>query len=322
MTAKPDKKQLRGEADAIGVVELCEAIQKSGYPLEVDLFHVFKEKGMPATLGMRLKVDEGADEVPEIGEVDLVASLKGAVPLDDQKLTHYALSVFTAVKLLHAPAQFVGILGEQPDDSAEALARAHYAGLPSFGHGAHSPAQPTEAHRLFATSGELCDTSGPLHGAPHCPHWAVVSRRQLKGRQDWEAFAKGDTEFYRDMKHLVGARAYWAERLSKLLLGKPKGTSPFTTFVALLLVVGTKEIFVYDPQKRSVRGVPRLVVQQTYQVGARTCQAAIDVVTPAEVPAMIERYLECFTMLGERVKPWDAAMVMLIDTLREKAKRT
>lgn len=312
---KPDKKRPRIETDPIGIRELRGAIQKSGYPLEVELFHLFKDKGMATTLGTWLQID---DSPTAVAELDLVAYFRATTPLDGEKLTSYVTTVFAEVKRLHAPAQFVGILGEQPASTTEALARAHYAGLPSFGHGVYPHAQPNVTGAIFTKAGAICDTSEPLHGAPTCPHWAIV-RRNKKGNE-WEAFAKGDPEFYRDMQKLVAARAYWSEKIAKILLSK-KGSPPAIQFIPLLLVVDTKKLFVYDPQDKTIRGVPRLVVQQTYQVGTRTCQAAIDVVIPSEVPAMIERYHESFKVLGKRVKSWDAAMQMLVDTLREKEAR-
>lgn len=146
--------------------QLRDLIEKSGYPLELRLFHSFKSARMDPVLGARIVADEDHSI-----EVDVLASLGCTKKLAEDAIGSVRLTAIMDAKLLHPPKVIVGFLGDRPSDRELNLLRARCAGTPEFVDGRVPP--------FIDAPGGLAEALSGLNAGPVCVHWAEVEGAKL-----------------------------------------------------------------------------------------------------------------------------------------------
>jgi hypothetical protein len=282
--------------DPIDKHQVALAIQKSGYPFEVELFQMFEAGGMEPVVGRRMRVEEAGAEGGSFKDIDLDVRFTSdnLDPSDGAPIPVLTgANVLVQAKVLHAPARLAGIVGHRPSREEEVRERAHFAGVPAGGRGTLQDAVP-QGGLLFGDHG-LAECLDPLLDAPYCVHLAVV--RRVKAH-DFEPRAQRDPEYHDDLQSLVGARYFWSREFSLGLL-EESDFPPTIRQIHLLLVADTPEIFTYNPITRQLVDVQRLCLRQSFTIADVPQSAVIDIVTKSGALAMIAAYKESAVKLQQ-----------------------
>jgi hypothetical protein len=262
------------------------AIEAAGYPLEVKLFHEFAVNEMDPVLGHRMRVrDDTGSGDPTSREIDLLASVRTSIVGDGQVSAFNVTAVIDA-KLLHEPARFVAVVGDQPSEHERRVARSYFFGRPSFrvllqDEGSYSD--------CFIGEAGVADALDPLSAGTFCVHWAIVKREQ---KNQFEAWAKHDEGFQDAIKTVVEA-AVWNERsFSQFSLGLGDNATPVPDLriYCPTIIVGTPTLYMYDVKDGSISQTDWLMLRMNFDVGGHVVNRVVDIVATGGVPGMIARY--------------------------------
>lgn len=289
MTKKPGTLNKTPLSDA----EVGEALEASGYPLEVQLFQELRHAGLHPSLGSRVRVTpEGQTK-----EIDLVAWQIEYVVLPEFEAT-VTLEMCIAVKRLHDPDRFVGVLGICPEERARCAVRVErVGGIPSHGY------LPEVLHggllQVLTGVRGLAPAMLPISNAPWCVHWAIAHRRP---EGPW---ASGQKPFWDDFDTIV--RASYAKGLNSAQFGLERARltakpTPELLLSLPILVVDAPDLVVYDPQSKVVTRTDWLTLHQTFEVWTgEAIGCAIDVVTRTGLRAYISQVKSAASALASGV---------------------
>jgi hypothetical protein len=285
------KKEAEERRKPISDTELTAALEASGFPLELKLFHQFAAAGMDPVLGHRLRVREPVEGKPSSHEVDLMARVDASLPGIEYS-PHAAAIALIDAKKLHDPARFVGIVGEAPTLIERRVMRSFFFGCPSFR--VTTGRQEAYGH-LFIGDGGFSESLDLLTGGPVCAHWTIVKREKDEDG-GYPARTNGDgkeqNRYYQAMHTLV-SMAVWNEReSSEHSAGLRPDTRPLPQIMVYCptLIVDTPSLCMYDPKTGQLEQVDRLMIRMMYDVDNAVHSRIVDVVSTGGVAAMIERY--------------------------------
>lgn len=173
--------------------QIVAAIERSGYPFEVELLNALEDAGLDPVNGIRLRVMEaetramrgdGDEPVSAVTrEIDTMARVHAThvVPgLDEPAIGPVAALMLALIeaKSLPSTSAFVGFPVKRPSAIDLRAARARFAGAPCYGPIPH-------LNEAAGIAQEISGALDPFNDAPCCIQWALVEEvRQGEHRAD------------------------------------------------------------------------------------------------------------------------------------------
>jgi len=290
----------------ISDTELLEAIEASGYPLELSLYQEFQAAGMDPTLGARLRSRSPGSE-QSTHEIDLMVRVHHA---EAHPEGGYASSLLLTglidAKKLHAPARFIGLVGEQPTTHEFRVSRSYFSGCPSF----RVLSDRAENYSdLFIGEGGLSRGFDPLNDGKFCVHWGIAKRdgngvATVRGDGSKESntpSAFKEERYWQSMANLV-ACTVWHEREGSRFMESADldaGPMPRIDLCFPTLIVDTPSLEIYDPSTKKLEHVDWFILRTSFEVEGEVHTRLIDIVTTAGVPAMVKRYKDAAALMLE-----------------------
>jgi hypothetical protein len=259
--------------------EIKEALEGSGYPLELRVFAELKELGMDPVFGQRVRIDES----PRTKELDILASKEVMFSQPErQRSARASLRLFVQVKRFPEGA-IVGFVSEPPSESELRSLRSRVAGLPSCG------VHPADTGAAAALLAPIVAAFEPLNEGPFCSQWAVVRRSRSGGAKPPFACDHEDGAF-EDMATLVQAGLLAAREYTTFRLTNPDANPlPDLHFYLPTLVV-SGPAFVYDVASRDLREVDRFLLLVAIDAMGVPQRGLIDVVSAGALRSLVARY--------------------------------
>jgi hypothetical protein len=292
------------DASPLGDSEIQEAMELSGYPLEVEVYEELKTIGFSSALGTRFAVGDGRFQ-----EIDITATRAGGVYIEPMSF-QLSTRLLMHAKVLQGHAAFVGVLGEAPGQIQHLAERFHVAGLPSTYH------QVQDITDVIIGSEEpLARAMEPLVRLPFCVHWAITRRRQDK---NWAPWAKREDTFSDDFDALVRAR-HEGWRDSSEYFGIRDHA--YMQLQLLAFVVGAKSLHVYDPTAKTVTKASMLTVYQAVDTSDGPRFALVDVIARDAVKEYGKLCLDVAGRFERGVKHHAKALHAALPRVREYARK-
>ena len=257
-----------------------QALEKSGYPLEVKLFKRLQDRNFDPTIGHRFTVAETSIEI------DLLARKSTQSHTDDTgdtpRTTRAQLLAMMEVKNLPTDIRMVGVRStEGPSQMANRGIRAKMEGFPSWHAHRDVPDGRNTLTQLLVADGGLGDAFDRLD-APLCVHWAkVYFKREGNNFLPW---ACGDDNWREQLVRLVQVsesilRNHTQHQLEFQLT---HGNSLlWVTFHVLALVVQTPHALgLYDPDTGELSAHDWITYRRVFDVGrGELTTRVVDIVT-------------------------------------------
>jgi len=290
MTAKPELKAPLTHQD------IKYAINASGYPLEVELFHYLAKEGLDPILGFRTALVDGGPTK----EIDLITHL-GKHTVEDGLFASVAVRTYIGVRRLHAPSAFIGVVGAPPTPHEYRVTRTHFStALPSAGYLAGLG--DGGLMQLLHGGSRPNDWMDPLIEAPACVHWAVVERTK---DGPW---AGGDKQIWEDIDLVVRASHHMGREAAEYRVSQPHARSAFPSpdirYDFVMLLLDTPSLYLYDPQTSALSECQWLALHRLFEVGSnQLASRVVDIVTKPGLAQYIAALKQVVPAISERLYP-------------------
>jgi hypothetical protein len=291
--SKPKPKPTIDESTRMSVRHIRQALEASGYPLEVRLFAELASLRVEPGLGLLVSVSDGGP----LREVDLTARLHRfgtSTVVRDGETQHRSLRVerrlLIGVKKLQKPRRFVGIEGNQPNPLSRRNLRGQIlGGLPSRGVSEVVARTGVEELLLQTGFGSLLDVGVNV---PTCVHWAITRWRrrekEMEPYADSGQDATGD-RYFKDLETTCLAAFALSQAVTMESLDPDRMLHAMVVSYQPVLVIDTPELYLYDPTTKKLRRTDWLTLQRGFKVPGleRAVHWMIDVLTPKAVARYI-----------------------------------
>lgn len=268
-----DDEAERPDRSRLSESEIKEAIEQSGYPLEVKLFQELTEKKLAPVLGIQLQLPNG-----KVKEIDLLTTSHRRVEFGGPAV-EFSLRGVLGVKRIPPPDWFVGILPSvqpTPDEMLDARIQC-IGGVPSKGRPEGCGEQSELASCLLGEK-RFASAMHLLTQKPACVHWALAKRDGKKLKAD------GSQPVWEDLETTVMASHQLATRFTRAICemwreSKARAAvTPHLHFMMPALVLDVPHLYVYDPMNGALSRADWFVLQKMIHVGdGRVVQATIDI---------------------------------------------
>lgn len=277
-----NKKDPKDRAEPFTESEIVNAIQYSGFPLEIRLLEAFHHAGFDPTIGMRFVPGKKGTQSAEI---DLMARC-GAILADSKGLIY--LTALIEAKQLSQRVNFVGFKWKQPDAHELRSMRIRFSGLPTCQVLPKGPNGGDLVQLMLGGSDPIAKALDPLNEPTVCPHWAYVrdAKDHIEVRKEAdqrESFAK-----------LVRTTTWLEQVNAKFLVNHPVNPEqPPQLLMQILsptIVLATPHLYLYDPLAKTLDRTQSLVIQEMHEFRGAVHARYIDVITEDALPVFLERY--------------------------------
>jgi hypothetical protein len=230
--------------------QIREALEKSGYPLEIRLRKVFAEAGLNPKLGS-LRATDAAGE--ELHEIDLTLERVHDVKMIGTT-ADVGIHAFVAAKKLPEGSALVGIVADD-ERLLEPVQRPSFAGDPAW----PRPNSWSGSGRgaLFTGTQGLVNA---LHGFFHAPICAIQTRVTMNENGS-KVSAAGDAVYFKALSDTVRAIHF---RDLRFTASMRRGGGVHIRYFHPALVVETNHLYVYSVHDRSLKSVPRFILVQEF----------------------------------------------------------
>jgi hypothetical protein len=257
------------DQDRLSEAEVKAAIEQSGYPLEVQLFHELAEQSLNPTLGFQLQLPNG-----KVKELDLLSTSHSLVRFSGPAV-EFSLKGVIGVKRIVPPDWFVGILpSAQPEPVDKLNSRIQcIGGLPNNGLDEYS--KQHDFSSLLLGEQHFANAMHLLTKPPICVHWAVTRRDGKKLKAD------GPQPIWDDIETTVAASYQLATELTREWRqhsDKRSEALPHLYFMLPTLALDVPHLFLYNPMTRELSRTGWLTLRKAIHIGdGRIVSATIDV---------------------------------------------
>lgn len=286
--------------------EIQDAIEASGYPVEIELLRELREARVQSALGVRYEVAPR-----EFKEIDVSAHFYPAV--EDEEDVDVVFTLLLEVKRLPIDTAFVGVMGHQMKGPAQLGHRLRLTGSITYDDVAREP----DVQDLLRREGDpFHECMRPFHGLPQCAHWAIA-RRKKDGQG---VFASGDEHYFEDFSTLVRAREMLAAEGERDRLRRPEPTGALLSAVVVALVVDAPCLHLYNPMEKKLVQVPALSVFQSFDTAEGPRHAFIDCVARGVFKDYIKRCSNAASELAKTALANRDEVLRIASLLRRRAE--
>lgn len=261
-----------------GVVRL---IRQSGYPLEVDLFHVLHRRGADPTHSFILR----SPEIEEARELDLIGRFHVQHQYQEgNQLPTARLDLMLMIEAKNwAPHRvFVGFVGNDLTPHEMLIRRTRIAGTPTFG---VSP----EGGTVYGFVLAFGECFAPLNDAPLCMAWGSTGEKGI---------LEHDDHTFKGIQTAVTAAVLLGRDHCAFLTS---GRDPTVRMEILqpVLVVDTPKLHLFDVRTDQLTETDRLMIEVSVELPSGPSYRLVDVVTRNG----FERYLDACERCMANLQP-------------------
>jgi hypothetical protein len=261
-----------------GIVRL---IRQSGYPLEVDLFHVLHQRGADPTHSFVLR----SPEIAEARELDVIGRFHVQHQYQEGNLLPTArldLMLMIEAKNWAPHRVFVGFVGNELTPHEMLIRRTRISGTPTF----NVTPEGGTVHGFVLAFGEALS---PLNDAPLCMQWGSTGEKGV---------LEHDDQTFKGIQTAVTAA---------VLLGRDHcaflttGRDPTVRMEILqpVLVVDTPKLYLFDVRSDKLTETDRLMIEVSVELPSGPSYRLVDVVTRKG----FERYLDACERCMANLQP-------------------
>jgi hypothetical protein len=285
--------------------EIQDAIEASGYPIEIELLRELREARVQSALGVRYEVAP-----KEYKEIDVSAHF---YPKPEVEEIETIFTLLVQVKRPPIDSAFVGVMGSQMKGPAQLSHRLRLTGSVTDDDLGALP----EVHALLrSTEQPFYNCLQPFSSLPQCAHWAIARRK----KDGTGVFASGDEHYFEDFSSLVKAREMLAIDGEKDRLRRPAPVGAFMGAVVLCLVVDAPCLYIYNPVTKLLGKMPALSIFQSFDTENGPRNAFIDCVSRDVFKEHIERCSATADALGALTVSRRDDVLGIAKLLRERAE--
>lgn len=273
-----------GQQKRLSEEQVRKAIESSGLPFEVELFHKLTDAQMNPIHRWPMKVQGTEKPV----EVDLIAGTERRFDVGG-KITEVGVHLFVEAKAFRRN-EVVGFVSADWAEPEKLTSRFRVAGLPSWNVVEDGGTVPPWAADAVSSVRPLIETEW-------CAQWAVVKETNGAGAPD-------DTgKYWPELVKLATASDAWACDVTNDFAKLPDRNPPGSLHLYVpVFVVDTPHLYVFDARTGALRKVPWFALRLMMNVRGHMRSTVFDVVCSSGFDHLLSRYKQAADQLEDATK--------------------